>query len=176
MRFAALLLLTFLPLSAQSNDSKTLETLLGEVRELRLAIERSTLLGTRAQLALGELQLQDAAAARAGQQYNDVKSAGIGSALHVTELTDRVKRLEEQRAAPEWSSQQKHDDIENMIRQTKSELEMATSYEQQRSAREAELATQLRNAQAQADDSRSRIAQMEAAIDAAIQQMLKPKQ
>ena len=175
MRPALLLVLAARPLSAQSNDSKTLETLLSEVRELRMAIERSTLLGTRAQLALGELQLQDAAVARVNQQHNEIRAQGAITAQRIAELTARGKQLEDSRTSPEWSSPQKRDDLESMIKQTKLELDQAAAFEQQRAAREAELATQLRNAQAQADDSRSRITQMEQALDAAIQQLLKSR-
>jgi hypothetical protein len=175
MRSAVLLLLAVAPVFSQSNDSKALDTLLSEVRELRLAIERSTLLGARAQLAIGELQLQTAEAARVAQQYADLRGKAAESTSHIAALAERVKQFEEMRTAPEWSTPEKHNELEQLIRQTKVEVEQANAIEQQRSAREAELATQLRNAEAQVADSRSRILAMQQALDAALQQMLKPR-
>jgi len=168
------ILAVFLYAQPAASDSHTLETLLTEVRELRLAIERSTLLGARAQLAIGELLLQDAAVARLSQQYNDVRAQGVGSAGHLTEISNNMKRLESGRTAPEWESPQMHDQLENAIQQAKADLERATAAEQQRAARESELLNQLQAAQAQAADARSRIAEMERALDAAIQQMTRP--
>jgi len=55
------------------------------------------------------------------------------------------------------------------------DLENATAQEQQRAARESELTTQLRSSQAQVADSRNRITQIEQALDASIQQLLKPR-
>jgi hypothetical protein len=168
------LLFAVLPLTAQSNDSKTLESLLTEVRELRLAIERSTLLGARTQLAVSHLQLDEAAATRAAQQLADLRSEGPASTGHVAELTERAKHLEDSRTSPEWTAPQKHDELETLIKQTKLELDQAAAYEQQRAVRESDLASQLQRAQAQVADTRARIAQMEQALDAAIQQLLKP--
>src|SRR5690242_5528360 len=72
MRCLSILLLALCPapLLAQKteSDQQTLQALLSEVRELRLAIERSTLLGTRAQIALSRLQTQEEKAARLSQQ------------------------------------------------------------------------------------------------------------
>ena len=175
MRPAVLLLLTVFPLFSQTNDSKTLDALLSEVRELRLAIERSTLLATRTQLLLSQLQLQEAAVARVAQQYSEVKSEGPGATANVARITEQVKHLEESRTSPEWSSPQKHDELESIIKQQKLNLDQATVYEQQRAARESDLALQLQQAQAQVADARARIAEMERSLDAAIQQLMKQR-
>ena len=175
MRSAVLLFLTAFPLFPQTNDAKTLDTLLSEVRELRLAIERSTLLGTRTQLLLSQLQLQEAAVARVAQQYSEVKSQGPGAAGNVARITEQLKHLEESRTSPEWSSSQKHDELESIIKQQKLNLDQATVYEQQRAARESDLALQLQQAQAQVADARARIAEMERSLDAAIQQLMKQR-
>lgn len=175
MRSAVLLFLAAFPLFPQTNDAKTLDALLSEVRELRLAIERSTLLGTRTQLAVSHLQLDEAAAARVAQQLADLRSEGPASTGHVAQLTERVKHLEDSRTSAEWAAPQKHDELEALIKQTKLECDQAAAYEQQRAARESELANQLQAAQNAVADTRSRIAQMEQAVDAAIQQLLKPR-
>jgi hypothetical protein len=173
MRPLLALLLVVLPLTAQSNDSKTLDALLSEVRELRLAIERSTLLGTRTQLAISQLQLDEAASARIEQQLNSVRNQEPGPAK-LARSAEQIKLLEEALNSPENAAPPKHAELAGILRGFKLELEQATAVEQQRAARESELANQLRNSQAQVADSRNRITQMERALDAAIQQLLKP--
>ena len=54
-------------------------------------------------------------------------------------------------------------------------LEMSAGHEERRAAKEAELTAQYYAAQREVQDSRNRIAEMEKALDAAIQQMLKGK-
>jgi hypothetical protein len=169
------LLLTAVPLYSQSTDSdrKTLDALLSEVRELRLSIERSTLLGTRTQLAISQLQLDEAASARIEQQLNAVRNQEPGPAK-LAKSAEQIKLLEEALNSPENAAPPKHTELEAILRGMKLELEHSTALEQQRAARESELITQLRNSQAQAADSRNRITQMEQSLDAAIQQLLKP--
>jgi hypothetical protein len=63
MRHLGILLLAACPaaLLAQTPDAdqRVLQTLLSEVQQLRIAIERQTLLGTRTQIAISQLQLQE---------------------------------------------------------------------------------------------------------------------
>jgi hypothetical protein len=62
------LLFLFLPLAlcAQSadTDSRVTQALISEIQQLRLAIERSTLLNARTQLAISQFQLQEQSVAR----------------------------------------------------------------------------------------------------------------
>lgn len=54
-------------------------------------------------------------------------------------------------------------------------LEMSAGHEERIAAKEGELTAQFHAAQREVQDSRNRIAEMEKALDAAIQQMLKGK-
>ncbi len=171
MRRFFFLLFAVIPgvLSAQTTGTEkpTLQALLAEVRELRLAIERSTLLGTRTQLAVSQLQLQEANAARAAQRLSEVK--GQSAQDRITHLTENIKNAEAARTL----AQQPGADLKSEIKSMKAELEFLTGQEQQRMARENEAAGQLQAAQNLVNESRSRIAEMERALDAALQQMLK---
>ena len=64
------------PQRVESNqsDPPTMTQLLQEVHALRLAIERSTVAGTRAQLLLGRLQMQEARMATLGHQVQEARS------------------------------------------------------------------------------------------------------
>ena len=72
-------LLFLLPLTlwgqTAETDSRLTQTLINEIQQLRLAIERSTLLGARTQLAVSALQLQESTVSRLSQQYNDTRAA-----------------------------------------------------------------------------------------------------
>ncbi len=176
MRYAVLLLVPF-ALGAQtaSTDSRVTDALIREVQQLRLAIERSTLLGSRTQLAISQMQLQDTALARIAQQYHDVRITGASTNLRKNQAAEEIKSLEEHKTDPEFADPQKREMLDQQLKQAKFQLEELTATEQLRSAREGELAVQLQAAEAAIAESRSRIAEMEKALDAAIQQLLKEK-
>jgi hypothetical protein len=158
-------------LSAQNaeSDQRIQQTLISEMQQLRLAIERSTLLGARTQLAVSQLQLQETSVARLTQQLNDVRMSAPSIARRKAEAEMQIKRVEEMTPGkPEYEQ------AKEILAHFKFELEEATANEQQRSARESDLANQLQAAQNQIADSRNRISEMERALDAAIQQLLKP--
>jgi hypothetical protein len=169
-----LLLFTLpLALSAQSAepDQRITQTLISEIRELRQAIERSTLLNARTQLAISQLQLQEQSVARLTTQLSDVRSQAPQFAGTAKRFADAAADLEQRRAStvdPKVKLQ-----IEEELKQMKFQAEQMTSMETVRAAREGELASQLQQAQNQISDSRARIAEMERALDAAIQQLLK---
>jgi chromosome segregation ATPase len=172
MRCLAILALP-LALAAQSSDNKVTEALISEIQQLRLAIERSTLLNARTQLAISQFQLQETTVARLATQLNEVRTQAPGLNGHRTRLTDAIQESEQRRTAPEYASGPKKEQLEVEIRQFKGELDQANAMEISRSAREGELTAQLQAAQAQIAASRARIDEMERALDAAIQQLLK---
>src|SRR3954453_4945192 len=81
MRYLAFLALP-LVVAAQSaeSDQRITQTLISEIQQLRIAIERSTLLSTRTQLAVSQLQLQETAVARLTSQLSDVRMQAPGTA------------------------------------------------------------------------------------------------
>jgi hypothetical protein len=160
-------------LAAQTADSdqRLTQALIHEIQQLRAAIERSTLLNARTQLAISQLQLQETAMARLTTQLNDVKTQGVGPSMAKNRLTEGIKDLEQRRTTV--SDPKVIQQIEAELKEMKFQIEQATAMETSRAAREGELALQLQQAQIQIADSRARIAEMERALDAAIQQMLK---
>jgi len=175
MRYLLALVLA-LPAIAQSDQSEkqTLQALLAEVQQLRVAIERYTLLGTRTQLAISQLQLQESRVTRLSQTLADLKGQGASLTAQKARAAAELKRFEGALDLPESSTPEVHRGLESAITRAKADLEEATAFEQQRVAREADVSTQLDAAQAQLNESRSRIAEMERTLDAAIQQLIKP--
>jgi hypothetical protein len=150
-------------------DQRVQQALISEIQQLRMAIERSTLLNARTQLAVSQLQLQETAVARITQQLNDIRMSAPSIAHRKAQAEAEIKRIEGLTPGkPEYEQ------AKDVVPHLKLELEEFAITEQQRSAREGELAAQLQAAQNQIADSRSRIAEMERALDAAIQQILKP--
>jgi len=101
---------------SNQSDSPTMAQLLQEVRALRLAIERSTVAGTRAQLLLGRLQMQEARMATLGRQVQEARSRLLNiqrdrenSMSEIKRLTDAVDRAtpDERRAIEERLEQMK---------------------------------------------------------------------
>ena len=170
MRYLAALLFCSMAFAQNAEpDQKIQQTLISEIQQLRLAIERSTLLGARTQLAISQLQLQETSISHLTQQLNDLRMSAPSIARRRTEAEQQLKRLEElPPGKPEYEQ------VKEAIPHLKLEIEEATATEQQRSAREGELASQLQAAQNRIADSRNRIEEMERALDAAIQQILKP--
>src|SRR3954447_17857769 len=98
MRYFFLFVLP-LALSAQSAESeqRVTQALISEIQQLRLAIERSTLLNARTQLAISQLQMQETAVARLSTQVNDSRASSL--AARIAALTERIRETEDRRAA-----------------------------------------------------------------------------
>ncbi len=172
MRYLFFLSLPF-ALAAQStpSDQQVTQALISEIQQLRIAIERSTLLSARTQLAISQFQLQETAVARLTSQLNDVRSQGAASTGAAKRFAEAVSDLEQRKTIA--TDQKTRLEIEEGLKHMKFQMEQTTAMETARAAREGELAMQLQQAQSQIAASRSRIDEMERALDAAIQQMLK---
>ena len=165
MRYFALLVLP-LTLAAQTDSDRVTQTLISEIQQLRQAIERSTLLTARTQLATSQLQLQETAVVRLTSQLNEVRAQAPGAIAHKARTAEYLENAQHHPISPP-------DIWEAKLKELKVELDQATAVEQNRAAREGELATQLQQAQNQISDSRARIAEMERLLDAAILQLTK---
>jgi hypothetical protein len=172
VRYILFLSLPF-ALAAQGaeSDQRVTQALISETQQLRMAIERSTLLNARTQLALSQLQLQEQSVARIAQQLESFRMQAPGTAGHKTRLTEAVKDMEQQRTTTSDPKQQR--ELETQIKGMKFEMEQASAMETHRASRESDLTNELQRAQSQIAASRSRIDEMERALDAAIQQLLK---
>src|SRR5215475_11114763 len=86
-----------LALFAQNSesDSKIQQALISEIQQLRMAIERSTLLGARTQLAVSQLQMQETTVARLTSQLSDIRMAAPSIARRKAEAEAQMKRWEE---------------------------------------------------------------------------------
>src|SRR5690349_12353568 len=124
MRYLTALLIFAAAAPAQTADSTpVLEKLLAEVQQLRLAIERSTLLGARTQLAINQLQLQETRLAKVSADYNDARNLGARSAVERARLGEEIKGLEDRRSGPAGNTLQVRDDLDRELKQRKLDLD-----------------------------------------------------
>jgi hypothetical protein len=168
--FLFLSLPVLLAAQTATSDQQLTHALITEIQQLRMAIERSTLLNARTQLAVSQLQLQEQTVARVTTQLNEVRARPEASGM-IKRLTAEIQELEQSRARA--TDPNKALQLEGHLREVKMQLENFTAMETQRSVREGELAVQLQQAQSHISATRGRIDEMERALDAAIQQMLK---
>jgi hypothetical protein len=176
MRHFGLLLLAICPAAAfaqtPENDQRVLQALLSEVQQLRVAIERQTLLGTRTQIAISQLQLQEGRAGTAAKELASVHDEAVRMKETRSRWTEELKDLEQKRLLG-TAMPQVQNAIENQAKELKLQLEVTRTREEQLMTREGELMSLAQAAQRDVQESRSRIAEMERVLDAAIQQMLK---
>jgi chromosome segregation ATPase len=79
---------------AQVNEHDTLQSLLVEVRQLRMAIQAMTAGSQRAQIALSQLQIQDGAVARATQRLEDTHNRCTGAEANRQHTATDIQRLQ----------------------------------------------------------------------------------
>jgi len=165
-------LLAAIPLPAQTpeSDRSTLQTLLSEVQQLRVAIERSTLLGARTQIAINLMQAQQSRVERLSQELDKARRDLLDIQGEKPKLAERIKSMEEFLASATDPNTRR--DTEHGLAVAKIDADQFTAREQDRRAREAELNTQLLAEQGRLTELQGRIADVERLIDQAIQQTI----
>jgi chromosome segregation ATPase len=132
------------PAPAQTSDNATLQALVSEVHQLRLAIEKSVSLGPRMQLILERAQLQDQKVARISQQLDDVRKRIGDESVRQTQANERLVKVEESLSSE--TDPHRRNELKEV--QVILKAEAAAGPDQQLAARESELANSLRTEQA----------------------------
>ena len=178
MRYLVFFALPF-ALAAQSAepDQRITQTLISEIQQLRLAIERSTLLNARTQLAISQLQMQEATVARLSQQLNaGARTRLPASPANARGWQRRFRNLEAAARPQIPNGPSKRSEIEL---QDQGEEARARTGERSRveplHARRRDSPRNSRPRRTRSPIRGARIAEMERALDAAIQQFLKQK-
>lgn len=142
--------------------------LMNEVHELRLAIERSTLLGARTQIAIQRLQSQSDRVEQAEKKYNNAR----GAIEHYHQVKrDMVYVIRDEEAQMRATSDPTaRREIETRIATMKQQM-ADTSGEAPLRAKEADAMIQFQNEQAALARVQSDISNMESLLDRAIQQL-----
>ena len=130
-------------------EKATIQTLLAEVRQLRLAVERSASLMPRMQLALTRYQRQQELVDRVDAQLESFRSMMKAHASNKESMAAEIKEIESQptQLDPVQRSQQ-----EGRKKAIAYELEQQTLREQQERVQELELSTLLQAEKAKLND------------------------
>ena len=160
--------LTLCPALFAQAPPASLDALMTEVHELRLSIERSTLLGARTQIAIQRLQIQGERMTQAEKQLDDARKGVSGYQQRRQEMTAELKATESemQRVTNPEDRQALEARVDGMKR-----FLADTSAEAPIRARENEMLIQYQNEQAAFNRLQSDITAMESALDRAIQQI-----
>jgi len=121
------------------NDSKTLQSLLLEVRQLRQDLQTTTIAGQRAQILIYRVQGQEAAVARASQRLDEFREKLARIQDERKHVAADVKRFEDSLSSSENPPTQRKEIEQGMLPQLKTRLESLENQEQQLRAEEVRL-------------------------------------
>jgi SMC interacting uncharacterized protein involved in chromosome segregation len=156
---ACFLLIVGLPLFAlgqqagttdASPDKATLQALLTEVRQLRFALERSTSVAPRIQLAFQRVQLQQDRVDRLSKQLQDSHTQTAAAVDRKARLVTAVQQFEGRISQEQDPTRRKGLELE--MKGVTAELEQQTLQEQQEQAQEIQFSGQLQTEQAKLNE------------------------
>ncbi len=148
---------------APASDAQTLQALLTEVHQLRIALERSTQIAPRIQIAVERLKLQQEQVARVARQLDDLRRELDRNRESQPKIQQRLEQVSS--AAAETADPQQRKDFDVVVKEVKLQSEQAEKSLQQMQVREGELASQLQFEQARLTELNDRLDQMERALN-----------
>jgi predicted nucleic acid-binding Zn-ribbon protein len=143
--------------------------LLVEVQQLRAAIERSTLLGTRTQIAMQRIQMQETRTTRLSQELDRVRREVTDLDRVKTETVLHLRAMEAQLSQATDPNGRLR--LEEEVKRIKLRLEQLAAQEPQTRAREADLANQVQTEQSRLTELQDRVNALERTLDTAIGQL-----
>lgn len=155
----------FVTLRAQTQkpESEEMKALVGEVRALRLAIERASAVTSQSQLLLGRVQLQENRLATLGRQYQEARTRALDARMAQTHLEQQLRQLSER-----VNSVSNHDErlgVEHRIGQLKSEIAQQAVKTGQLQTDEADAAHMLSTEQQRWSDFNQRLETVERTLE-----------
>ena len=154
--------------AARPGVDASMTLLVAEIRTLREAVERSTLVTAQSQLLLGRLQLQEGRLATLGRQVTEARQRLNESLRHESDVSREIER---QTADARESSQQARDEIDAMVRRLRGQLKQIQAETAQYRADEQAASGALAEEQTRWVEFNSRLEALERTIAAATQSM-----
>jgi len=143
---------------AQQADAPTIQTLIQEVRQLRMAIEKSSTIVPRVQITLARFQTQQGIVERLEHELRGLQGAVAAQSATRTRFATEIDRLEQLKLRTDEPAARKK--IESDASSLKQELEQQTIREQQTRTQEADLTSQLRSEQAKLSELANQLDQL----------------
>jgi hypothetical protein len=151
-----------LPLLAQTTPGDTLTRLLGEVHQLRLAMERAATMAPQVQLLTARLTVQNERLSHAVREHTSAQQQLDQVITATGEMTARLEALEGT-VAIEIPAEERRQ-IVDLQRDLKQQIERQTAHEMRLRARETELANAVSVERNQWLELNSRMDAMERAV------------
>lgn len=149
---------------AQNSSEAMMQALLNEVRQLRLALEKSTTLTPRIQMTLQRMQLQQDSVSRASRELEEIRGHLTRSAGEEASISAQLRDVEA--GASREQDGERRKTMENQTREMKTILEQRRIEDSQLRGRESETAGRLRTEQAKLDELNERLNSLERLLDA----------
>ncbi len=160
-----LLCISFTALAqAPASDVQTLQTLLVEVHQLRIALEHSTQIAPRIQIAVERLKMQQEQVAHVARQLDDVRSELDHGRTEQARIQQRLQAIDN--TVAETTDPQRRKDLNDALGSLKQEADQTEKSVQQIQIHEAELGSQLQSEQAKLTELNDRLNQIERALSA----------
>jgi len=134
------------PAQEPAGQDATLQALLKEVHELRVAMERSNTIGPKVQIALARMQFEEERVRNASRQSQDAHDKVTDVQNKSAETGNRIKQEEARLNQATDPNERKQLDSE--IVELKGQMEQLGTLQQQFQAKEAEANSLLMNEQA----------------------------
>jgi hypothetical protein len=148
---------------ASSTDTKALQAILEEVRQLRRDLHTTAATVQRAQIVLYRLRLQTDVISRLTQKLDEshtrveqLKSARIQTAAHIKTNEDLLESTQDPSARKQ---------IEDVLAATKTHLENMANQEQEYEAKQSEQTSQLRLEQAKLEDLEAQLEKIQKTLE-----------
>lgn len=144
-------------------DAQTLQTLLAEVHQLRLALEHSSKIVPLIQITVERLKLQQDQVARVTRQLEDIRRELDHFRSEQPKIQQRLQSLDNN--ASQITDPRQRKELDEVLKISKLEAEQSEKSAQQLQARESELMSQFQAEQTKLTELNDRLDQMERALN-----------
>ena len=159
----ALLIATAAWAQTASPDTRALQALVAEIRQLRQDMQATTLVTQRVQIVLYRLQTQTALVTRASSRLDDARfSLGKAQSDKKT-IADRLPQMEESAKSVQDPKERKN--MEDAVVGTKMQLERLAADEQRLQSRAIDAETQFRTEQNKLADLQDQLDRLDKLLD-----------
>jgi len=141
--------------SAQVDHDQTLQQLLKEVRELRLAVQRATINNTRFQMLIERVRIEQLHIDAIGRQQENVRSQVADMRAAKPQIEHQIKDAES--LLDRTTDLNRHSDLESSIKAMKGNLARIGPEEERLQNREATLNAELQAAQSKLNELNSQL-------------------
>ena len=164
-----MLALSLIPMAAVAQngstpDNATLQSLLAEVRQLRMAVERAASVLPQTQVLLQRTQLQQQHVETLSRQLEQLRDQITKSSAEDAHFAAEVRDAETRASQEQDATRRRYE--EERLKSAKAQMEQEAIRDQRQRARESQLAGQLQNEQIKLSELQERLDALERVLQA----------